>query len=313
MTGATPMISIVMAAYQHAEYIEESVNSVWSQSYPNVELVVVDDASTDGTPAILKELRKHSPIPMRVFYNKENQGPNRTLNRAVGLAYAGLIGFLASDDKFAPNRFESQTKLFSKEPDLMIVYGNGWSFRNGNPVARLHGDEVKELLSQNANEILRYLYTHSSPFYLQTALVKKDFLLACGGYDEDVLADDWVLNIRFFQHLVRSGNFAYLDEDLAYYRLHDSNLHKNISRQVALKKEVVEKYTPDHLKREALGNIYWKQGQSAFSNSFPLTGIKCLLLSQVYQLQPRRFWTLLYSSIRACLMMSKKQIRNHSK
>lgn len=285
MLNPTPLVSVVMTAYNSTPYIEDSVRSVWDQSYQNLELVVVDDASSDGTLAILKELSQKSPIPMKVFHNEENQGPNRTQNRAVNLAEGDLIAFLASDDKFAARRFESQVRLFNQDPELKIVYGNGWSFAGDQLIARLHDENVKKLLSQNADEILRYLYTHSSPFFLQTALVKKKFLLECGGNDEKVLADDWVLNIRFFQRLQRLGGFAFVDEDLAYYRIHDRNLHKNFSRQITLKKEVIEGYTPGSLKFEALANIYGKQAQISFANSRQLTAVKYLLLSRVYWLK----------------------------
>lgn len=279
-----PLISVVMTSYNYARYIEAAVKSVWSQSYSNLELVVVDDASTDGTPALLKELEKKSPTPMRIYQNQNNQGPNPTQNRAVNLARGDLIAFLASDDRYAAERFQSQVDLFKRDPDLMIVYGNGWSFKGQNLVARLHGDNVKSLFSQEAQNILRYLYTHTSPFYLQTALLKRAFLLKCGGNDEEILADDWVLNIRFFQSLVKAGHFAYIDEDMAYYRLHDENLHKNSARQIALKKEVIEKYTPKELKREALANIYRKQASSALSQDRFLSGMSFFLLSKAYRL-----------------------------
>lgn len=283
MTGSEPLISVVMTAYNHALYVAEAVESVWSQTYPRLELVVVDDASSDATPIILDELSARSPIPMRVTQNRENIGPNRTQNKAVSLARGDLFAFMASDDKLAPNRFASQVQLFQKDPDLMVVYGNGWSFEGDKLSARLHGEETQQLLSRSAAEILKYLYTHNSPFFLQTALMKKRFLLDCGGNDEQVLGDDWVLNIRFFQRLVTSGHFTYVDEDLAYYRLHPRNLHKNFSRQMALKRQVIEKYTPPHLRLEALANIYWKQGKIALSSSIPLAGINYMVQSWTYR------------------------------
>jgi hypothetical protein len=114
--------------------------------------------------------------------------------------------------------------------------------------------------------------------------VKKEFLLQCGGNDEQVLADDWVLNIRFFRALTKAGHFAYVDEDTVYYRLHDANLHKNFARQFALKKEVIEKYTPQKLKREALANIYRKQASVAVAQDRLLSGMGAFLLSKAYGL-----------------------------
>jgi glycosyltransferase involved in cell wall biosynthesis len=288
MVSRAPLISVIMTSYNYRRYIEESVKSVWEQSYPNLELVVVDDASSDGTPAFLEELRKRSPIPMRVYLNTDNRGPNWTQNRAVTSAQGEFITFLASDDKFAPRRFESQVRSFNQDPELMIAYGNGWSFKGRDRVARLHGEDVKRLLSQGADQILRYLYTHSSPLYLQTALVKREFLIECGGNDEQVLADDWVLNIRFFQFLAKAGHFAYIDEDLAYYRLHDDNLHKNFARQIALKREVIERYTPKSLRREALANIYKKQAGIALAQGKFLSVMNSLVLSKVYVFLSKR-------------------------
>src|SRR5207244_11394288 len=123
-------------------------------------------------------------------------GPNRTQNRAVGLARGDLIAFLASDDKYAPDRFKSQVDLFKRDLHLMVVYGNGWSFRGRDLTARLHSDDVKGLLSQDADRVLRYHYTHISPFYLQTALVRKEFLHECCGTREHVTAVDCVFNVR---------------------------------------------------------------------------------------------------------------------
>jgi alpha-1,3-rhamnosyltransferase len=285
-----PLISVVMTSYNYACYIEEAIKSVWRQNYPNLELIVVDDASTDGTIALLEELAKHSPIPMRIDRNQENRGPNFTQNRGVSVARGELIAFLASDDWYAADRFQSQLRLFEQNPDLMIVYGNGWSFKNGEIVSRLHNEDVKDLLSRGPECILRYLYTHTSPFYLQTVLVKKAFLLECGGNDERVLADDWVLNIRFFEALIRAGHFAYVDEDTAYYRLHGENLHRNYARQVALKKEVIQSYTPRRLRSEALANIYRKQASIALAQDCLLSGLNFFLLSLAYGALSRAFF-----------------------
>src|SRR5262245_61924033 len=175
--AAEPIISVVMTSYNYARYIKEAIQSVWNQSSMNVELVIVDDASTDNTAAIIDELEEKSPIPIRFYQNEQNCGPNLTQNRAVSLAKGDLMAFLSSDDRYVEERFRSQVELFKRDPDLMIVYGNGWSFRDSHRVARLHGDLVKSLFAHDAARVLQYLYTHTSPFYLQTALVKKEFLL----------------------------------------------------------------------------------------------------------------------------------------
>ncbi len=63
---ATPLVSVIMPAYNHERFVEEAVRSVWAQTYANVEVIVLDDGSRDRTPEILRRLEAESPIPMRV-------------------------------------------------------------------------------------------------------------------------------------------------------------------------------------------------------------------------------------------------------
>jgi len=120
-----PYISVIMASYNHARYLRETVESVWAQSYTNIELVVVDDASTDESAGLLKSLFDESPIPMRVEFNEENRGPAFTIGRAFELSKGELIAFLASDDVYAPSRFESQLRGFADDPQLQVSFADG--------------------------------------------------------------------------------------------------------------------------------------------------------------------------------------------
>lgn len=252
-----PKVSVVTISYNHAQYIGEAVRSVWEQDYDNLELVVSDDCSTDNSRDVLDDLRKQSPIAMTVLNNERNLGINANLNQAIRHTTGDYIAFCSSDDKFAPNRFGAQVEMLRADPGLQIVYANGRVFTGSGVFGRLHGPDVIGLLRRPAADILRFLYTHVSPFYLQTVLVRRDFLIECRGYDEKILADDWVMNIRFFEKLAKSGLHAYIDQDVCRYRMHDGNQFRNTRRHTRLMKEVVRTYTPRKLKREASANIYW--------------------------------------------------------
>lgn len=243
MSEAMPLISVLVPAYNHESYIDECIRSVWEQDDPNVEIVLVDDGSRDGTADLARGLCEKSPISMRVF-QQENRGINRTLNRALGLARGELIAVIASDDKFAPSRFSAQRALFAQRPRLQVVYANGRFWENGELAERVHDESVLRLLAQDAQSILQYLYTNVSPLYLQSCLIRRDFVQKVGGFDESVLADDWVLNIRMFQALQHAGEFAYADEDVFYYRRHGTNTSKDLALQSRRVLEVIDKYTP---------------------------------------------------------------------
>jgi len=285
-----PLISVVMTAYNHASYVEETIQSVWDQTYPNLEIVVVDDASTDRTYDILTRLQSKSPVPMRVERNFVNVGPNVTQKRSVSLARGEWIALLAGDDPLLPGRFETQAAVLSSRPEVQIVYANGLRLERGTLGPRVHGDLALGLLAKSPQEVLEYLYTHKGPFFLQTALLRRSLYEASGGNDEAMLADDMVLNIRFFQYLVQTGGtFAYVDQDVVIYRVGESNFHRNFLRQSRAKVQVFKKYTPKPWRARAIGESYWHDALQARRLGLPLLSLKYFLFSQRYWFCPRRW------------------------
>ena len=262
MTDYQPLISVVIASYNHEEYIGETIASIWRQRYPSIEIVIVDDCSPDGSWALLQDLRARSPLPMRIARNSQNMGSAATLNAALELANGELIAIFASDDLFAEDRFSSAVALFADQPALQIVYGNGISFTADARNRSVHKPWVKTLLDKEPAEIARYLYTHVSPLFLQTTLMRRELIEQVGGFDPQLLADDWLLNSRIFSYLTGREQFAYLDEVMFLYRLHPHNVHRDSGRQHRLKLEFVEKHTPDELKPEAFSNIHYLLARS---------------------------------------------------
>jgi hypothetical protein len=225
---------------------------------------------------------------MNVLYNEKNLGINANQNLAIRNSTGDLITFLACDDVFTPNRFRDQIDLLNRDRDLEIVYANGRVLNKAGVFGRLHDQGVVDLLHKPARQILDYLYTHVSPLFLQTALLRRDFLVECGGNDERILADDWVLNIRFFQRLVGSGRHAYVDKDVFHYRMHEGNQFRNARRHTRLMKEVVRVYTPPELKSEARANIYWSISENHRQNGRPWSRAGYFLLSSLNGWDPKR-------------------------
>jgi len=281
LTSNTPLISVLIASYNHAHFIEETIRSIWSQPYGNIEIIVVDDASADSSAELLMELKNRSPIPMEVVVNAKNAGPSVTCNTAIRRARGELIAFIASDDLFTEDRFSHQLEIFARDPLVQIVYGNGLRFQEGSTSGAVHGKEVCELMSRTPEGILRFLYTNTNPLFMQTALLRRELLTRIGGYDESELADDWIINTRIFQDLVEhGGTFGYVDRPLFLYRIHGSNLHANFARHSKLKLDFISKYTPAELKAEAFANIGHGLALQAAQAGLPREALKYFFLSQ---------------------------------
>ena len=288
MVAYEPLISVLIPSYNHASYIKEAIESIRSQDYKNLEIVVVDDFSTDGSRKILKKLSQQEGAKLRLFLNEKNEGVASTINVAIKHARGELVALLASDDLFLPDRFSVQLKKFSDDPRLRIIYADGRALENGKVAGKLHGDRVFSLLQNNSGHIARYLYTHACSLFLQTALIKKTLLLDVGGLDGNALADDWLLNAKFFSNMKSSVEYAYVNCDVIYYRQHDANVHKDYWRQSRLKLEFIEKFTPENLKSEGFANIHYDLARLALKSHLKREALRHFVASQKAKFSIRR-------------------------
>lgn len=253
----TPRISVVIAAYNHDKYVKETIHSIWLQEYPNLEIVAVDDDSTDETFAILNNLSEQSPIPMVVTKNATNCGPAITFNRATALASGDLLALFSSDDLFIQNRFERQLPILIKEPEIEVLYGNGyqfysWTKRHG----IVHPPETVSLLQKSATDIYKYITSNISGIYLQTALIRRGLYEDIGGCDEAGISDDWALNIRIFRHLAEKRKRHAFHNDFVFkYRTHGEQSWRNDERQFESLWRVIDTYTPEKSRFDASNNI----------------------------------------------------------
>lgn len=118
----TPLVSVVMAAYNHRDFVSVAVDSILKQSYPRVELIVVDDFSTDGTRELLMEYERNKKI--KLIQNKENLGVVRSLQIGIDVASGVYLVPHASDDISASSRIESQVAAIRRRSDIGFVCGS---------------------------------------------------------------------------------------------------------------------------------------------------------------------------------------------
>ena len=102
---SAPLVSVIVPVYNHADFIAIALDSIYGQTYPNIEMVVIDDGSTDGSPAIVREKLRSCPFP-HTFLARENRGAPATLNEAVRSSRGSFFNPLNSDDLWVPTRIE---------------------------------------------------------------------------------------------------------------------------------------------------------------------------------------------------------------
>ena len=278
-----PLISVLISSYNHENFIEDCIKSIWKQNYQNIEILVIDDNSSDKTYEILKELKKISPYPMYISKNKENQGISTNLNKLINKAKGNIISFMSSDDSFCNfNIFNKIPLIFEENNKIKVIYTEGLLWDGNNTFGKAQGKlESKLIKEKNYNKLYHYMITNVPLLLIQGSFMKKEFLIEIGGFDEELIADDWVLNIKILKKLLEKNyDIIFLDEITFLYRQHENNSIKKRDYLLKLILEVIEKYTPEIEKRTFLANIYWGHGSFLLKHGKIKEGFKYLLKSQ---------------------------------
>jgi glycosyltransferase involved in cell wall biosynthesis len=282
-----PSLTVVIPAYNHGHYVRETLESLWAQDYPLLDIIVIDDVSSDNTLAVLQGLAHQSPCPMQVLQNKRNQGVSKTCKAGAQLATGDLLLFMASDDKLAPDSLRAMAQAFTDNPALVVCFGNGHQFdATGVEDTPFYRPETVALLRQSPQAILAYLQTHVSPFFVQSTLIKRSFYHTVGGHDTRCVIDDWVLNLRLFAQLQHATQFSFSNIPFCLRRLHDTNIHKNQSRHWAGIQQVYQRYTPPKHRNLVLATMCWTFAKQALKQRNKALALGYALKSLRYQFKP---------------------------
>jgi alpha-1,3-rhamnosyltransferase len=196
-----PLVSVIMPAYNHEAYVERAIRSVVGQTYRNIELIVVDDGSTDRTWDVIRRVRAATGEAFQI-YSRSNHGVAATLNFGIQRSAGAFVAPLASDDAFVPEKTEWQLALFAASgPQVGLVHGSSYiDFGQGRIVAS-HGQ-----FRPAVGACLRDLITQDAGVVSTTCMFRRAAYNRAGGFDESMVAED----VDFYVGLAACGyHFAY--------------------------------------------------------------------------------------------------------
>ena len=217
---SAPKVSVLMPAYNHERFVTEAVESVWNQSASDVELIVIDDGSSDSTPAILNSLAARSPIPMSVGV-QANAGISETLNRALAKARGKWVCVLASDDFYATDFVRRHLEVASRHGrDDVVQHSDGFLIeQDGRVTGRVGRVSEQVPLEGKAFEMLANARGRLDPCSI---FLPRTLLQSVGAFDPAIIAEDYDVQLR----LARVAEFEFLDEPLVYSRYTPGSLGK---------------------------------------------------------------------------------------
>jgi len=205
MNKTLPLVTIVLPAYNHSKYLNEAIQSILSQTYPNIELLVFDDGSTDNTLDILASYGKQ-------FYweSHKNIGQSATLNKGWRMAKGKIISYLSADDVLESNAVEIAVD-YLKKTKALLVYGDYQLINEHSKVfGKVNAPEFNYL------DMISNIIVQPGPgvFFYKSAFVKT------GGWNESLRQ---IPDYDYWLRLGLEGSFARIPKFIARYRVHEKS------------------------------------------------------------------------------------------
>lgn len=224
-----PKVTVLMSVYNGEKYLKEAVDSILSQTFTDFEFLIIDDASTDRTPEILRSYRDPR---IRIITNEENLGLTKSLNRGLALVMGKYIARMDADDISYPQRIEEQVKYLEEFQNVGLV---GSSFEiideSGNIVSR---NVYKNYTSENIyyKLIFNNCIAHSSVMY------RRDLVIKIGGYNERLTRTQ---DYDLWSKISKRSRIEIIDEVLLKWRDSQSNIsNKCKTEQDLIAKNIFE-------------------------------------------------------------------------
>lgn len=253
-----PLISVIIPTYNHANYLRRALDSVFSQTYCNFEVIVVDNFSTDSTQEIIDSF-KHKGLSHIKFHNEGVIGKSR--NRGIKMSSGEWVAFLDSDDFWIEEKLEQCARYF--KPNFDVIFHDMYLIQ-GNQKAASH----KKLRGRNLKSpVLDDLLIFGNCIVNSAAVVRKSSIEKVNYISEEKLlcgAEDYNLWLKISKSL---GRFKYVQKTLGFYRLHDISVsQKNMSVPI---KSAVNEFSPllDVRRRSVLrARIMYVGGRARFKS-----------------------------------------------
>lgn len=226
-----PIVSVICLAFNHEKLVVETLDSVIKQNYQPVELIIVDDCSSDGTKFVIENWLKSHP-EVRFIANEINIGNTKTFNKALKFAKGDYIIDLAADDLIMPNGIQLQINSFqnSNYKNLGVVYGNAENINEDGSFNSYYFpvDKNGKVISKRATgDVYSSVLSTGDSICSVSALFKKSVFDFLEGYDETLAYEDldsWIRASRVYE-------FDFIDEILVKKRTVANSLGSNFYKK----------------------------------------------------------------------------------
>lgn len=281
---------MVITAYNYGAYLRKAIDSALGQTYPNIEVIVVDDGSTDDTPRIVEEYGdriRSIRIP--------NSGQARAKNTGAALASGDLIAFLDADDLWVKEKIEKQVSLFDNT-NVGVVYSRRfWMAESGQIIEQ-------DTRPMHRGDILEKIFI-SNFICFSSAVVRRGVWNSYGPMDESLtMGIDYDLWLRCGAHVL----FDYCDEPLVYYRTGHANLSRNKDKRFQSALQIMKKFLKSAEGKRLSANLVRLAYADTYANwAYCYRGVSYWSALKLY-LRALSYWPVHWTSMKGLVWLHSK-------
>lgn len=243
------MLAIIVPSYNHERYIGLCLQATLHTSQLERRVIVIDDGSSDGSCALVRRFKQEHQLPdsALLLIEKPNAGIVSSLNIGLALADCEFFYVVASDDIPVLDGLQQAVQQLQAHPAAQFLLGGGCNFFEDGQETPLYGPRMRPFFQRQrlgGDEELFLDFPH--PLMLQATVFRTDALRSVGGWDADVVLDDYPMFIKLLRRYPRIGVDFRVDLDLPLvrYRHHGSNSHRNMLRQFCIMRQAVDSLLP---------------------------------------------------------------------
>jgi glycosyltransferase involved in cell wall biosynthesis len=220
-----PLVTVIAVCYNHERFVIECLDSIRNQTYPTVQIIIMDDCSRDDSVRLVRDWIKQYGIACSYIAHAQNHGLCRTLNEALELAHGKYISLIATDDTWLPDKLSHQVAIMDSLPDdIGIVYSDAYQMDE-------HGQRLPEMFIAAHRQFgtmpegdLRECLVVSNFIPAMTTLIRRAVYDHVGRYDERLAYEDWDFWLRAACHF----HFIYSSHPSANYRILETSMMRTL-------------------------------------------------------------------------------------
>jgi len=217
-----PFVTVVVPAYNHENYVIDCIESILSQDYPNIDLVVINDGSTDRTDEKVRGLMRQGGRPFR-YISKENEGLIKTLNLGLKMSDGKYFCELASDDVLLPGSIKKRVEYLESNPEEDAVFADAYLMDGLQKTGRRYMQSRGREGYSSKGHTVKDMVEGNALILFPSGMIKRETIDRFKAFDEGFFYSEDML---FKAQLVIFCKVGYLDEPLMYYRMHSANTSK---------------------------------------------------------------------------------------